>query len=331
MSKLKEHLNSRYIEAANALRPNGSRKRIVAYVESYDDVFFWRSVLDEFESDKYYFQVMLPSRTTLGKGKKSVLTNQLGNQLGNWMIACVDADYDFLMQGRNEASRALLKNPYVFHTYAYAIENLLCYSGGLHEACVTATLNDREPFSLEAFIEEFSIIIWPLFVWNIWCYRYGQQKHFTLMDFCNVVCFHKVSLTRPEDTLEFVRRQVNRQVAKMQQRFPQGRKTYVPLKEELLSLGLTPKDTYLYMQGHKLMEGVVLPVLEPICTMLRRERESEIQHLACHDIQRQNELSSYRHSQMPIDMVLKKSTRFKRSEVYQRLRQDLRKFVDKLG
>ena len=54
MSKrLTHNINSRYLEAANSLRPGGKKKkRIVAYVESYDDIFFWRSVLSEFENEE---------------------------------------------------------------------------------------------------------------------------------------------------------------------------------------------------------------------------------------------------------------------------------------
>jgi len=38
--RLKENLSSGYIEAANRLRGKKARQKIVAYVESYDDVFF---------------------------------------------------------------------------------------------------------------------------------------------------------------------------------------------------------------------------------------------------------------------------------------------------
>jgi len=328
--RLNEHINSQYIEAANRLKPSKARRKVVAYVESYEDVLFWRTVLDEFETDKLYFEVMLPSRTTLGKGKKNVLMNELGDRLGECMIACVDADYDFLMQGATETSRMILNNPYVFHTYVYAIENYQCYAGGLHQACVMATLNDREVVDLEAFVEEYSRIIWPLFVWNVWCYRYNCYHKFSLLDFCTLVSFRDISVYHPEQTLEYVRRQTNRKIALMQQKNPEGKKTYQPLKEELLSLGLTPETTYLYMQGHGLFDGVIMPLLEPICTLLRREREKEIKQLACHEQQRQNELSCYRHGQCPIEVIIKKSTSFRDSAPFQRLRSDLREFIDKL-
>ena len=74
------------------MRSKTARKRIIAYVESYDDIFFWRTVLSQFEDETRYFEVMLPSRTKLKRGKKSVLMNLLRSNVGDSMIACVDAD-----------------------------------------------------------------------------------------------------------------------------------------------------------------------------------------------------------------------------------------------
>ena len=146
-NRLKDNLNSRYFEAANALTSKKARHRIVAYVESYDDISFWRTVLSEFEDDKRYFEVMLPSKGKLTRGKKSVLMNFLkGEPLGRDMIACVDADYDYLMHGMTVSSKQVLDSPYVFHTYVYAIENFQCYAPSLHNVCVSVTLNDHRIF-----------------------------------------------------------------------------------------------------------------------------------------------------------------------------------------
>ena len=98
MSSLKDQLNSRYFEAANRLTSKTAKRRIVAYVESYDDIFFWRTVLSRYEDQTRYFEVMLPSHKKLERGKKSVLMNFIGDQIGPDMIACVDADYDYLLQ-----------------------------------------------------------------------------------------------------------------------------------------------------------------------------------------------------------------------------------------
>lgn len=48
--RLSQNLNSDFIAAANRLRPKQARHKIVAYVESYDDVFFWSSLLRSLET-----------------------------------------------------------------------------------------------------------------------------------------------------------------------------------------------------------------------------------------------------------------------------------------
>ena len=329
--RLQDHLSSGYIESANKLRSKRLKKRIVAYVESYDDVFFWRSILKKFENEEYYFEVMLPSRTSLSRGKKSALMNMLGPGLGEYMIACVDADYDWLLQGATEMSRTVCSNPYVIHTYAYAIENYQCYAPNLHTICVMSTLNDRVMIDLNAFMSEYSSIIWPLFVWNIWCYRYNNYSEFTMSDFCEVVTFRDVNPYHPENTLQAVKNRVNKKIAWLQRRFPEGKKTYAPLRAELLNMGLTPETTYLFMQGHSVFENVVMPLLTPVCSLLRKEREREIVKLAEHEIQRQNELACYQHSQAPVDDMLRKNTGFRTSRPYEWLSEDIKRLMEEVG
>lgn len=326
--RLSENLTSLYLGAAQKLKSKTARKKIVAYVESYDDIFFWRTVLDEFEDEHCYFEIMLPSRSTLGKGKKLVLMNRLGPQLGNYMIACVDADYDYLMQDATQTSRLVNRNPYVFHTYVYAIENYQCYAESLHRVCVMATLNDRQVVDFEGFMREYSRIIWPLFVWSVWVYRNDRYRDFTLSEFGTTVSFNELNVYHPELTLDYVRRKVNRKMSWLQRHFPEARKGYGPLKAELLQLGVTPETTYLYIQGHTLFDNVVSPLLTPVCILLRKEREREIKKLAEHEIQRQNELSCYQHSQNSVEEMLKKNVGFKNAPPYQQLRRDLAKLVE---
>ena len=72
-TSLRDNLTSSYFNAAHKLYSKKARRRIIAYVESYDDIAFWRTLLEEFEDDEHYFQVMLPSANSLAKGKKMVL------------------------------------------------------------------------------------------------------------------------------------------------------------------------------------------------------------------------------------------------------------------
>ena len=330
MKRLADNLTSQYIASANRLKPHGARRKIVAYVESYDDVLFWRNVLQEFENEKFYFEVMLPSRNSLTKGKKSALMNRLGPALGSYMIACVDADYDWLMQGSTYMSRMVTETPYVFHTYVYAIENYQCYAPCLRTACVMSTLNDHALVNLEAFMEEYSRIVWPLFVWNVWACRYGHGNEFSMANFNDTVTFHDTNPQGLGKLLENLRRKVNKAVTWLQRKFPEGKKTYASFMDSLLAMGLTPETTYLYMQGHALFDNVVMPLLKPICTILRREREKEITRLAMHRTQKDNELASYQHSQCPVDVMLKKGTDYRDSAPYQLLREDIKRLMAEL-
>ena len=76
--RLTDNINSQFFEAANKMTSKKARRKIVAYVESYDDVFFWRSVLGKFEDETRYFEILLPTRNNhLDRGKKAAIGNML--------------------------------------------------------------------------------------------------------------------------------------------------------------------------------------------------------------------------------------------------------------
>lgn len=323
---LTSHLTSDYVNAANRLRGRRATERIVVYTESYDDILFWNNILAEVEDtlrdttgQRVKFEVMLPSRSSLCRGKKMALNNRLGPN----MLACVDADYDYLQQGATPVSDMVCHNPYVIHTYAYAIENLQCYAPTLQRVCVMATLNDAEIFDFRAFLQQYSETIYRLFVWNVWAYRYGHHCHFSLGQFADIVALDDFNLNAPEKALSALRHRCNQHMSALQRQFPQGRETYKPFQAQLTALGVTPQTTYLYMRGHDLFDHVVGPVIEAVCTRLRRMREGEINTLACHDTQRQNELAAYQHACAPWNDMLRKHDAFHRAPLYRKIVEDV--------
>lgn len=325
MSHLTHRLNSDYIHAATRLQGRAAPRRVVAYVESYDDIAFWVDALSQLESENLRFDVVLPSRQSLGRGKKVALSNRLGPD----MIACVDADYDYLMQGTTPLSREVCENPWVVHTGVYAIENLQCYASTLQQVCVMSTLNDHELMDLEQFVVDYSHIIYPLLVWNVWCYRYGTHGQFSLSDFAQTVELRGFSRHHPEQSLQQLRHRVNRKINWLQHHFPQGRQTYRPLREELATLGLLPETAYLYMRGHDLYDGFVSPLLSCLCDALRREREREIMRLAVHSTQKHNELAAYQHACAPYEAVIRKHTAYHRAPEFRRILNSVRALIER--
>ncbi len=338
-----------------------ARRRIVAYVEAYDDVLFWRTVLASHEDDSRYFEVMLPSHNdTLKRGKRSALLPLLQRSVGQDMIACVDADYDYLMQGATDTSRIIARNPYVLHTYAYSIENLQCYAPSLRNVCVMATLNDRNIFDFVAFLRRYSEAVFPLFVWSVWCYRNNHYDKFSLTDFNNIIDignFDFAGMRMPQGTTQangtsqgtcranakpqgmerfFAQLQgsVGRKIGWLRKNIPQGSDEcqaleceLAALERELLALGVTPQDTYLYIQGHHLFDRVVAPLLRNVCGRLVREREAEIRSQAVHAKQQNNELACYRHSIQDVALMLKRNFGYCASPLLQRIHADIERLL----
>ncbi len=327
---LGKYINSSYQTASNALRGSKARRKVIAYVESYDDVFFWRSVLSQFETPELCFTVMLPSRTgKLERGKKAALMSIFKDSVGPDLIACVDADYDWLKQGSNPMSEMVCFSPYVFHTYAYAIENLQCWAPSLHEVCVMATLNDSpDMFDFEKFFSAYSEAIWPLFVWSVMCGRNAAYGNFQMPDMMSVIKTGAVVHSTADATLKRVGEKVRVRMARLKKNASQkALAKYAEVEAELRQMGVIPEETYLYIQGHSLFNETVVPMLNTVSDWLVRQRESEIKRQSKHRTQQDNEISCYKHSLETIPSMLRKNTFYLSSPQVARIKEDLARYL----
>ena len=328
--RLTDNINSQYFEAINKMTPKKARRRIVVYVESYDDVFFWRSVLGRYEDDKLAFDIMLPSRNLhLDRGKKAAISNMLKG-VGRDMIACVDADYDYILQGATEMSRQMLENPYIFHTYAYAIENFQCYAKGLHETCVMVTLNDHRIFNFERFLQSYSQTIWPLFVWHVvFLQRRKMTMHFDMCEFNKVVVLPSVRIQNPKWAIEYLSKKVRAKMFQLERRFPKLKDVLPETERMLRDLGINDNNTYLYIQGHHLFDLVVSPVVQTVCDILRNEQENDIRDRAVHSEQARTEIACYENSLGKVKMMMKKNTYYQFSPEFQKILADVERYLEK--
>ena len=328
--RLTDNINSQYFEAINKMTPKKARRRIVVYVESYDDVFFWRSVLGRYEDDKLTFDIMLPSRNQhLDRGKKAAISNMLKG-VGRDMIACVDADYDYILQGATEMSRQMLENPYIFHTYAYAIENFQCYAKGLHETCVMVTLNDHRIFNFERFLQSYSQTIWPLFVWHVvFLQRRKMTMHFDMCEFNKVVVLPSVRIQNPKWAIEYLSKKVRAKMFQLERRFPKLKDALPETERMLRDLGINDNNTYLYIQGHHLFDLVVSPVVQAVCDILRNEQENDIRDRAVHSEQARTEIACYENSLGKVKMMMKKNTYYQFSPEFQKILADVEEYLKK--
>ena len=131
----------------SSLPINDGKRLVRVFVEGYEDVAFWRGIFDHFANPYLRFEISVPTRKDLPKGKKVLLS--MAEESSDELLLCMDSDFDYLFDDEDEVSRQIVESPYMFHTYTYATENYLCYAPSLHNVCVKAVKNDAHIFDFE--------------------------------------------------------------------------------------------------------------------------------------------------------------------------------------
>jgi hypothetical protein len=85
------------------------------------------------------------------------------------------------------------------------------------------------------------------------------------------------------------------------------------------------------MQGHTLFENVTVPMLESICSKLRKLEIARINESSATGTPLMNALENYRNStQMGIRNLLLTNTNYKDCFLYKRLRDDIQAYVSRM-
>ena len=97
-------------ELPKPLPANPDQRLVKVYVEGYEDVAFWRGIFDHFQNPYLRFEISVPNRADLPKGKK-VLMGMIPRS-SEELILCVDSDFDFLFADRTKTCgpRAYLRH-----------------------------------------------------------------------------------------------------------------------------------------------------------------------------------------------------------------------------
>lgn len=304
---LVSNISSEYLSAANALHRTD---RITVYVEGYEDVAFWRNIFDLYQHQGCRFEIMTPSRSDMAKGKKVVLG--FAAAAGPRLLLCVDSDFDYLFgEKHSPAARIIAGNKYIFQTYVYAIENYMCCPRALSTLAVRATKNDAFIFDFEDFMTEYSKTIYPLFMWYAYAAMVNEPDIFALSDFRNAVRLGYLNVNdNGSETLAWLSRQVNKRLNFLTSRHPAYIDGVKALEADFAAKGVTPQTTYLYMQGHTLMENVVKVVLDSVCEELRKMAVGRIMNSSREGLSLRNELSYYNNSLRETDALLRENTLF---------------------
>lgn len=334
MNTTKKHRRRRNLEAYNPaqlpdiLPPEDDRYLVHVYVEGYEDVAFWRSIFDHFRNPYLRFEISVPNRDDLPKGKK-VLMSMLDKVDKDRVLLCVDSDFDYLFDGATEQSRDVLGADNMFHTYTYATENYLCYAPSLRNVCVKATKNDTRIFDFERFMAAYSEIIYPLFLWYVYSAQLSSERVFTLAEFRASVRLGFVDIRdNGERTLAWLERNVERRREALERDNPDMRDAILSLGEQLVGRGVERDNCYLFMHGHTLMDNVTMPLLNAVCDKLRQLSVAKINNSKVEGVALKNELQNYTNTLRSIRDVLLDNENYTSCPLYKRLRDDIQAYLD---
>ncbi len=313
-------------ELPKPLPTDPNQKLVRVYVEGYEDVAFWRGVFDHFLNPYLRFEISVPTREDLPKGKK-ILMNMIPDSSPQ-KILCVDSDFDYLFAETTPQSHEVNSAQFMFHTYTYATENYLCWAPSLHNVCVRATKNDTHIFDFEKFMADYSRAIYPAFLWYTFSAQLATESVFILVDFKNTVRLNFLDIAHSgESTIEWVARNVARRVKILSQMHPEMASKLDDFASQLSSRGVTPETTYLYMHGHTLMDNVIMVALNAVCEKLRQLSTARILGSSKRGNALKNEMSNYTNSLRSIRDVLLDNQNYTSCPLYRALHQDLKNYI----
>ena len=306
---------------------NDGKKVVKVFVEGYEDVAFWRGIFDHFTNPYLRFEISVPTRKDLPKGKKVLLS--MAEQASEELLLCMDSDFDYLFDDEDELSRQIVASPFMFHTYTYATENYLCYAPSLHNVCVKAVKNDTHIFDFEQFMADYSRTIYPLFLWYALSASRKSESVLPLVDFKSAVRIGYLDIEQNgANTIAWLKRNVERRVAYLEKENPEMASAIPAFAERLKAKGVEPELTYHFMHGHTLMDNVVMIVLAGVCEKLRQISLSKIICSSKEGVALKNEMSNYTNSLRSIRDVLLDNDNYESSPLYKRLKSDIQRYID---
>ncbi len=316
----------RRVELPKPLPVDENQRLVHVYVEGYEDVAFWRGILDHFVNPYMRFEISVPTRQDLPKGKK-ILLNMIDRSSPD-LLLCVDSDFDHLFHDSTSQARDLNGAEFMFHTYTYATENYLCYAPSLHKVCVKATKNDTCIFDFERFMTAYSKAIYPAFLWYAYSAQLSSEGVFLLTDFRSTVRLSYIDLEDSgANSVDWVARNVERRVAHLAAQHPKMAKQMEQFRELIERRGVSAEDCYLYMHGHTLMDNVVMVVLNGVCEKLRQLALARIVESTKEGTALRNEMSNYNNTQRSIKDVLLDNENYIYCPLYQRLHDDIARYM----
>ena len=319
---LLENVNGEYYRNQSIL--TGKPNRIKVIVEDEADVAFWFDILNFVKPDKDFsvspYSYAIPENTeaiSLETGKEHILSKARANELNAYYIGCIDSDYDYLLQNYREDGKLMQCNPYLLQTYAYSIENLLCYAETLKPLC-SKSVKEVPDFDFVDYLQKVSQIVRPLFVRVLYLAAKGYED-FTATDWKSVFpCDEQVhSDTQAEkNILPRLQHNVDEYIRKIDFCHKEITKSLALFEAEIFSgntsvAALISDACYLGVRGHDMYRFVLNTALKGVAKQLKSRHLDNLKNAEASDAEKKNRIAHYQKEVINIESLLKTNYEFK--------------------
>ncbi len=217
-------------------------------------------------------------------------------------------------------------------TYTYSIENYKCYAESLDQILVEATLNDNQDFDCATFIKKYSETIYELFLYSFFYEKQSQEvsglsEHiFTISDFCSTIKLTQNIDFNNTKALDVLSERVDLKIACLP---TIEENTRILLEKELNTLGLSPENTYLFVQGHTLYENIVPLLINPLYDYSKKQKIENFKNLSKTDEEKINKINQYRNQSISFETVLQTHKYYHRCFLMNNIKSDIAVYVSK--
>ena len=259
-STLKGNLSNRYYERRNLL--NARPGLIKALVEDNTDIAIWKQLLETACPDKQFDVKPYQVGDNMTKSKQCIIEAIVKNG-GPLYIGCVDSDQDYFLESINYPAGLFYPAHYLFHTYAYSVENLYCLPETLENVYVTATCFTGG-FHFEEFFEILSQTVYPLVMTDLYL-RTKMSKYVHKVGDWKFVFpggdTIKKTLrgTGKKDIIEATTNNVTKYLTSLKKSEDYDETEYIGFEEQFRSRFpfITPNNCVQFVYGHEVFNFVV--------------------------------------------------------------------------
>ncbi|WP_081049526.1 DUF4435 domain-containing protein [Pantoea stewartii] len=231
------------------------------YVESQNDVGFWKQILDNIHPRKFQIK---PASKIKENGKKTLEAEY--SKLHSRYLVGVDSDMDYLCPSRSVYSTELNNNPYILHTFSYSKESLQCSMEAIEDTIERLVFDDKIEDEICDALNRTSNIIYEALLIHLYRHNKNPNSHADGLLWGELKLAGNASIISNDlkvDSASLTALQAKMRTFINKYRISVAEQndfdTYV---EQITTKGLDRNTAYQFIKGHVLHDTYVYPALK---------------------------------------------------------------------